>query len=606
LRAFLFASSALIVVGPSAARAADAVWVGGAPATPSDYGTAANWTPAGPPDGTASFGASANTNVSVFNANLVGGWTFNAGAFAYTFTNNGIIGFSGSGITINSGSATITNNGGLQFSNASTAGSASITNTGLMIFTNTSTAGSAAITNNGALQFFDTSTAGSATITNNVGGTVQFGDTTTAGSAAITNGASAATDFSGSSGPNGDHKLSAGSLAGGGTFFLGQNELTVGSNNLSTTVTGVIADGGIGGGVGGSLVKIGTGSLTLSGSNTYTGGTTINGGTLQLGDGGGVGAILNTVTVGAGSAFDVVNADTSGITSISNAGTTNFYNGTSAGSAAITNSGSLDFNNTSTAGSASITNNSYLYFLDTSTAGSAAITNGAGGITDFSQSTGPNTAGSLAGAGTFVLGANELTVGSNNLSTTVTGVIADGGAGGGSLVKVGTGTLALAGINTYTGATTVNGGTLEIDGSIAASSGVTVNSGAALGGTGTVSSTMVASGGTLAPGQSIGTLSVNGNLTFNSGAVYAVDVSPAAADRTSVTGTATLAGTVVAAFQPGSYVAKDYTILSATLLNGTFDSLTTSNLPSGSARAFSTAAATCCSISRSRISRQAA
>jgi hypothetical protein len=39
-------------------------------------------------------------------------------------------------------------------------------------------------------------------------------------------------------------RRSAGSIAGSGTFYLGDKELTVGSNNLSTTVTGVIADGG--------------------------------------------------------------------------------------------------------------------------------------------------------------------------------------------------------------------------------------------------------------------------------------------------------------------------------------------------------------------------
>ena len=72
----------------------------------------------------------------------------------------------------------------------------------------------------------------------------------------------------------------AGSFEGAGRFNLGSKTLTVGGNDLSTTVSGVIADGGISGGTGGALVKIGTGTLTLSGTNTYTGGTTINGGTL--------------------------------------------------------------------------------------------------------------------------------------------------------------------------------------------------------------------------------------------------------------------------------------------------------------------------------------
>ena len=58
--------------------------------------------------------------------------------------------------------------------------------------------------------------------------------------------------------------------------------MTVGSDNTSTTVSGVIADGGAGGGTGGSLVKTGTGTLTLTGMNTYTGTTTIMQGVLLL------------------------------------------------------------------------------------------------------------------------------------------------------------------------------------------------------------------------------------------------------------------------------------------------------------------------------------
>ena len=54
--------------------------------------------------------------------------------------------------------------------------------------------------------------------------------------------------------------------------------------------------------------------------------------------------------------------------------------------------------------------------------------------------------------------------------------------------------------------------------------------------------TTIISGGALAPGNSIGTLTVNGSLTFNGGATYAVEVSPTAADRTNVSGTATLTG----------------------------------------------------------------
>src|SRR5438552_13517724 len=60
-----------------------------------------------------------------------------------------------------------------------------------------------------------------------------------------------------------------------------------------------------------------------------------------------------------------------------------------------------------------------------------------------------------------------------------------------------------------------------------------------------------------------------------------VEVSPSAADRTNVTGTATLGGaTVNASFASGSYVTKQYTIVNAAGgINGTFGSLVSTNLP---------------------------
>jgi autotransporter-associated beta strand protein len=251
------------------------------------------------------------------------------------------------------------------------------------MFVNTSTAGSAAITNNNLLLFNETSTAGSATITTNAGGSTRFSNTSSGGNARFITNASGAFDISGLAAA----AMAAGSIEGAGSYHLGSKQLTVGSNGLSTTVSGAISDGGNSGGTGGALVKTGTGTLTLSGTNTYTGGTAINAGVLQLGNGGATGSIRGAVTVGGSGTFEIVNADTSGITSISNAGATNFRNGTSAGSAGITNNLFLNFNNTSTAGSATITNNSSLLFLDTSTAGSAAIANNNGVLNFYNAST---------------------------------------------------------------------------------------------------------------------------------------------------------------------------------------------------------------------------
>ena len=166
-------------------------------------------------------------------------------------------------------------------------------------------------------------------------------------------------------------------------------------------------------------------------------------------------------------------------------------------------------------------------------------------------------------------------------------MISDGGGTGGALTKVGTGTLTVTGINTYTGASTINGGTLEVDGSIASSSGVTVNSGGTLSGTGIAGPTTIMSGGTLAPGNPAnptGTLNISGNLAFQSGALYVVQVTPIAASSTSVSGTATLTGgTVNAQFAAGSYMSRQYIIVSAAggLGGTTFANLTNTHLPAG-------------------------
>ncbi len=74
---------------------------------------------------------------------------------------------------------------------------------------------------------------------------------------------------------------SIGALEGAGSVYLGYAALTVGGLNTDTTISGVISDLGIPGNVG-TLTKIGIGTLTLSGSNTYSGLTTINAGTLVV------------------------------------------------------------------------------------------------------------------------------------------------------------------------------------------------------------------------------------------------------------------------------------------------------------------------------------
>jgi autotransporter-associated beta strand protein len=141
------------------------------------------------------------------------------------------------------------------------------------------------------LNFVSDGNAADATITAAAFGTVTFEGNSDAGpSARLITMSGGTFDFSQTSGPNGDNKVSAGSIAGAGFFVLGNKNLTVGSLNTSTEVSGIIS------GDGGSLTKVGTGTLTLSGANTYAGGTTISAGTIQIGNGGTSGSIIGNVT----------------------------------------------------------------------------------------------------------------------------------------------------------------------------------------------------------------------------------------------------------------------------------------------------------------------
>ena len=199
------------------------------------------------------------------------------------------------------------------------------------------------------------------------------------------------------------------------------------------------------------------------------------------------------------------------------------------------------------------------------------------------------TIGSIEGTGNVFLGARKLTVGSNNFSTTFSGIVQDTGGiffgTGGSLAKIGTGTLTLSGANIYTGGTTVSGGTLEVNGSILGAA--TVNDGATLAGTGSVGGLVtVESGGTISPGNSPGTLTV-GALTLNSGSIAKFElagIAPAEFDRMVVSLGASLGGTLQvslgnAAFNPAA--GDSFDILDWGGLIGTFGAIELPTLAGG-------------------------
>ena len=178
------------------------------------------------------------------------------------------------------GSATI------KFNDNSTAGTATINNAGFgrVEFNNHSSADNATIVNSadgsfGGVAFFNHSTAGNAFITTNFGALTLFFDHADGGTARFETALGGTVDFSGSIGPNSDGRINVGSIAGLGTYVIGPgNTLVVGGNNLSTEMGGALVDGC--GCLPGSLEKVGTGTLILSGTNTYTGTTTVNDGKL--------------------------------------------------------------------------------------------------------------------------------------------------------------------------------------------------------------------------------------------------------------------------------------------------------------------------------------
>lgn len=166
----------------------------------------------------------------------------------------------------------------------------------------------------------------------------------------------------------------------------------------------------------------------------------------------------------------------------------------------------------------------------------------------------------------------------NSTPTTEQLAAGTGAAVGRGLEKVGMGTMTIdTGISSgYTGETKVTGGLLSVNGNLTSSSKLTVDANTTLGGNGFVPTTVV--NGTLAPGNSVGVITVVGDLTFNPGSTYQVQVE-GTADRTNVTGTATLAGgTVQASFATSSFQ-RSYPILSAASVAGRFDALTASGLP---------------------------
>ncbi len=419
------------------------------------------------------------------------------------------------------------------------------------------------------------------------GGSVTVSNATYAGATSVTGNstlrAAAANAFS----ANSAHSIAAGStldlngfsqtigsLAGAGNVTLGGGALTTGGNNSSTIFSGVIS------GAGGSLVKTGTGDLSLTGANTYTGGTTVNGGALVVSSDAGLGAaagglVLNGgalstkfsfssargVTLGAGGgAFDLSAPTTLTLTGVVGG----------AGGLTLSAGGTLTLSGANTyAGGTVIQAGRLRLGAGGSLLAGSNLTVGAGAIFDLNGQT--QSLGALNGAAgsSLTLGAGALTVGAGGANGAFAGAI----SGAGGLTKTGGGTLTLSGTSSYTGPTALDAGTLIVNGSIAASSGLSVAAGATLGGTGALPAVTV--NGTLSPGNSIGTITAAA-LTLGAGSTTVIEVQAGAIDRINVTGTASLAGALRLVPLGGPYTFNTpYVFISAGALTGGFATVST-------------------------------
>ncbi len=358
--------------------------------------------------------------------------------------------------------------------------------------------------------------------------------------------------------------LFSGSISGSGTLTSASYALEAG------TVSAIL--GGTG-----TLTKSSSGTVILSGDNTYTGGTTIKSGTLSLGaseriantgvlalaggtlDLGAFNETLGAVTLSSGSivgsgtltgsSYTLLNGTVSAILGGS-ANLSKFGNGT------VILSGDNTYTGTTTVSAGTLSLGASERIANT---GVLTINGGT-----FDLGTYNETLGSLTLNGGSISGSGTLTGSSYTLQAGAISAILGGSA---NLSKFGNDTVILSGDNTYTGPTTIFGGTLLVNGSLADSSIVTIRDGGTLGGHGTLGAVKVASGGTISPGTSIGaagyipSILTTGNETWNAGGRYIWYL----ADATSVAGSGWDMLSINGAFAISSTPSARFTINVASL-----------------------------------------
>jgi fibronectin-binding autotransporter adhesin len=377
------------------------------------------------------------------------------------------------------------------------------------------------------------------------------------------------------------------------SFSLGEVEFQSGGAIFDTQAFSVATSLGLQGA--GSLTKIGTGTLSLSGSNGYTGATNIDEGTLAVSGSGSL-AGSSSVNIGSAAVFTIEGSSLTSLTikDLNGAGqvllgsknltlgTAN--SGTYAGTISGTG-GSLTKQGTGTltlSGSNSFSGG--VTVLDGIVSVFSATNLGAGSVTlsgGALQSRGTFSTGKIfnlsTGGGTLLVRTGEtlgLTGQMNQLSGAQSLTIGD---------AANAGQVNFSGTANHTGTTTVASGTLSVNGSFSGTSAVSVANGAALAGSGTIAgSVTVQNGGKLATGNSIGTLTV-GSASFESGSFFSLEGDGTFFDSLVVGGNVTLqSGALISFGLLSPLTAESYTLITAAGgLDGSVQFTLSGAIPSG-------------------------